>query len=67
MAVHCYENYTNGNLKFYDCKDVTVEGVLLRDSAIWCVNLFHCENVLIDNIKVFGQWKYNTDGLDIVN
>ncbi len=67
IAVHCYENYTNGNLKFYDCKDITVEGVLLRDSAIWCVNLFHCENVLIDNIKVFGQWKYNTDGIDIVN
>lgn len=67
VAKPCYENYTNGNLKFYDCKDVAVEGVLLRDSAIWCVNLFHCENVLIDNIKVFGQWKYNTDGIDIVN
>ena len=22
---------------------------------------------MLDNIKVFGQWRYNTDGIDIVN
>ncbi len=65
--IHCYEAFTNGNLKFYDCKNVRIEGVLCRDSAIWCVNLFHCFDVTLDNIKVFGQWRYNTDGVDIVN
>lgn len=65
--VHCYENFTNGNVKFYDCENVRVEGVLLRNSAIWCVNIFHCSDVVLDNIKVFGQWRYNTDGVDIVN
>ena len=64
---HFYENFTNGNLKFYDCENVSVEGVLLRNSAIWCVNVFHCKDTVIDNIKVFGQWRYNTDGVDIVN
>lgn len=39
----------------------------MRNSAIWCVNLFHCFDVDIDNIKVFGQWRYNTDGIDVVN
>lgn len=63
----CYENYTNGNVKFYDCKNLNIEGVLMRNSAIWCVNLFHCFDVTLDNIKVFGQWRYNTDGIDIVN
>ncbi len=63
----CYENYTNGNIKFYECENIRVEGVLFRDSAIWCVNLFRCENVILDDIKVFGQWRYNTDGIDIVN
>lgn len=67
LDINCYEPYTNGNLKFYDCKNLQIEGVLCRNSAIWCVNLFHCFDVEIDNIKVFGQWRYNTDGVDIVN
>ena len=37
------------------------------DSALWCVNLFHCFDVSVDGIRVFGQWRYNTDGVDIVN
>lgn len=64
---HCYEPYTNGNVKFYDCKNVKIEGVGFANSAIWCVNLFHCSGVEIDGINVFGQWRYNTDGIDIVN
>ncbi len=63
----CYEAFTNGNLKFYDCRNIRIEGILLRDSAIWCINLFHCFDVTVDEVKVFGQWRYNTDGVDIVN
>ncbi len=66
-CIHCYENYTNGNMKFYDCRNIRIEGVLMRDSAIWCLNLFHCFDVVADGIKIFGQWRYNTDGIDIVN
>lgn len=64
---YCYEPYTNGNLKFYDCRNLRIEGILCKDSAIWCLNLFHCFNVQVDGIKIFGQWRYNTDGIDIVN
>lgn len=67
IYIHCYEAFTNGNLKFYDCKNLTVEGIAVKNSAIWCVNLFGCSSVTLDNIKVFGQWRYNTDGIDIVN
>ena len=67
IAEPCYEPYANGNLKFYDCKNIRVEGVGLVNSAIWCVNLFHCFDVELDGINVFGQWRYNTDGIDIVN
>jgi len=65
--IHCYEGFPCGNIKFYDCKNVSVEGVLFRNSSIWCVNLFHCFDSVLDNIKVFGQWRYNNDGVDIVN
>jgi hypothetical protein len=64
---HCYENYANGNIKLYDCKNVYIGGVGFVNSAIWCVNLFHCFDVTVDAINVFGQWRYNTDGIDIVN
>lgn len=67
VSLQCYEDYTNGNLKFYDCKNLKIRGVGMKNSAIWCVNVFHCENVEIDGISVFGQWRYNTDGIDIVN
>ena len=67
INLHCYEPYTNGNLKFYDCKNIRIEGILMRNSAIWCLNLFHCFDVLADGVKIFGQWRYNTDGVDIVN
>ncbi len=67
VYIHCYEAFTNGNLKFYDCKGLKIEGIAVKNSAIWCVNLFGCEGVTLDNIKVFGQWRYNTDGIDIVN
>jgi len=64
---NCTGSCVNGNLKFYDCKNLCIEGVGVVNSAIWCVNLFHCFDVLIDGINVFGQWRYNTDGIDIVN
>ncbi len=67
VSIQCYEDYTNGNVKFYDCKNLKIRGVGMKNSAIWCVNLFHCFDVEIDGISVFGQWRYNTDGIDIVN
>lgn len=63
----CYDRYINGNMKFYDCHGVTVEGVGMTNSALWCFNLFGCSEVLLDGIQIFGQWRYNTDGIDIVN
>jgi hypothetical protein len=64
---HCYEDFTKGNIKFYDSRNISVSGVTLRNSAIWVVNLFGCSDVKIDNIKIVGQWRYNTDGIDVVN
>ncbi len=67
FSPHCYGKYPVGNVKFLDCKGIKLEGVLFRNSAMWCVNIFHCFDVELSDIKVFGQWRYNTDGVDIVN
>lgn len=63
----CYKDSTIGNMKFYDCKNIRIRGVGMTNSAIWCLNIFHCTDVLVDGIKIFGQWRYNTDGIDAVN
>lgn len=67
LVGHCYEPYTKGNLKFYESRNIRIEGVTLMDSAIWVINLFACEDVTVEGVKVLGQWRYNTDGVDIVN
>ncbi|MCQ6561257.1 glycosyl hydrolase family 28 protein [Paenibacillus mendelii] len=64
---HCYETYTKGNIKFYESSNIEIEGVVLSNSAIWVINLFACENVKISGVKIIGQWRYNTDGIDVVN
>ncbi len=67
IVEHCYENYTKGNIKFYDSKNINIDGVILRDSAIWSLSLFNCEDVKINDIKIIGHWRYNTDGIDLCN
>ena len=66
-SMHCYEDYTNGCIKFYESEKIRLEGVVLRDSAIWVINFFDCEDVELVNCKLVGHWRYNTDGIDIVN
>ena len=38
----CYEPYTNGNIKMFDCKNIKIEGVGFVNSAIFCVSFFCC-------------------------
>ena len=64
---HAYERFTKGNVKFYNSENISIEGVVLKDSAIWSLACFACKNVNIKGVKIVGQWRYNTDGIDICN
>lgn len=45
---------------------VVVEGVVLRDAPFWnCIVRGGSRNVVIDNVKVIGAWRYNSDGVDV--
>ena len=64
---HCYEPFTKGTLRLYNCSDVVIEDIILKDSATWVLSLFDCQRVQITNVKAVGHWRYNTDGIDVVN
>jgi hypothetical protein len=49
------------------CRQVTIDGPVLRDPHIWCLSTFGCEDVQISNVKTIGLWRYNSDGVDICN
>ena len=57
----------NGCIRFYRCKNISVESIILRDSTFWSFMAAGCDNLQIDNVKTIGMWKYNADGIDVVN
>ena len=67
ITENCYENHTKGNVRLYNCENISIEDVILTNSASWSLALFNCRGVNIDGVKIVGQWRYNTDGIDLVN
>lgn len=58
--------YYTGMFNVYGCKNVIIDGIVLKDSQFWTLIVRNmCKNVLINNIKIIGQWRYNSDGVDI--
>lgn len=56
----------HGNLVFNHCKNCCVNGIILRDAPMWSTIIRNdCENIVLDNIKIIGQWRYNSDGINI--
>jgi polygalacturonase len=49
------------------CQDVIVDGLTIRDSLVYNVGLWGCDDVEIRNVKIIGSWRYNTDGIDFHN
>jgi hypothetical protein len=49
------------------CHRVQIEGIILRDPHVWTVVPALCSGVHISNVKLIGLWRYNADGIDLVN
>lgn len=53
-------------LRLENCKNVTVDGILLKDSAFWTAVFANCENVTIKNFIIDSHLHIaNGDGIDI--
>jgi len=56
-----------GCIHLLRCRQVVIDGPVLRDPHIWCLSTFGCSDVQIANVKEIGLWRYNSDGIDICN
>ncbi|MFC1716840.1 glycosyl hydrolase family 28 protein [Candidatus Poribacteria bacterium] len=56
-----------GGISLHNCDNVKIDGVIFRDPNVWTVTPRGCRNIAISNIKLIGLWRYNADGIDIVN
>lgn len=50
-----------------NCRDVTVEGVVIKDGWSWTFVPGGCDRVRIENVKLLSARVENGDGFDIVN
>ena len=48
-------------------KGVRIDGLTLRDANCYNIGAYGVEDIEIDNVKIVGQWRYNTDGIDLHN
>jgi len=56
-----------GAISLCGCQNVHIEGIVIRDSNRWTLVPAGCRQVRIANVKLIGMWRYNTDGINIVN
>ena len=63
----CYSPLQLSCLRFHGSSGISVDGPVLIDSPCWVLAFFGCEDVDVRHVKIVGQWRYNTDGIDICN
>ena len=54
------------NLLMVRGKDITVEGVIFRDSSVWTIPIRRSDRVTVKNVKLLG-YRANSDGIDLCN
>ncbi len=58
---------TGGPIALSHCENIKVEGITVVDSCVWSMHFAGCKNITVDNIKLIGMWRYNSDGCDFTN
>jgi len=53
------------NIWFGRCRNVTVEGLALRNAGFWMQHYIKCSSLVLKNLKVWNHMGTNNDGIDI--
>lgn len=54
-------------INLFDCENIVIENITLKNSACWVQCYNQCKNVTVDNIRVESRAFWNNDGIDIVD
>ncbi|MFP4499852.1 MAG: glycoside hydrolase family 28 protein [Candidatus Hydrogenedentota bacterium] len=52
-------------IRSVECRDVAIEDVTLRNSAMWTMHLLGCDNVRVNGVTIRTKVNKNNDGLDV--
>ncbi len=52
-------------VKLDNCKNVKIQDITLQNPATWTLNLFQCDTVIVDRVRINSQVNFNNDGIDI--
>jgi len=50
-------------IQFYNCKNILVEGITIKDSPMWFINPVLCSDIIFKDLKIEGMGP-NNDGID---
>ncbi len=50
---------------FIDCKNITVSGLNLRNSAYWMQNYLGCDGLHLKELNIYNHTNFNQDAMDI--
>ena len=54
-------------IDFRNCRNIRIDGPTIRDSLLYNIAMWGCEDVEVRGVKIVGQWRFNTDGIDLHN
>ena len=52
---------------FYDCKDIRIDGLKLRNSANWGLSFDLCQHMTLTNLDIENRAYWNNDGIDLTD
>lgn len=55
------------NIYFRGCRNIRIQGIILKDPGSWNQQYDQCRNLIIDGISVDSKSYWNNDGVDIVD
>ena len=60
-----FPTWTNNSFYILKSEGIRIEGFIKRDPPNWAFRMVYSTNILVDNVKIIGAWRYNTDGFGV--